>query len=171
MIRIAPYLAGGLAVIVAMDYVPAATRHLSLASASELPLSHTAASAKADRLAAPRAAEPSRTISTVEVVGLQDPAIVYRDRDGRELFRTDPLNNVTVVTKGLSLPEVTVRQQANSRVKPMPVREIDETRDRPSDRTRPAAPGKPAKLPVGCESAFSPVASPAMAHHMGRCMS
>ncbi len=29
---------------------------------------------------------------------------------------------------------------------------------------------KPAKLPVGCEGAFSPISSPRLAHIIGRCM-
>jgi hypothetical protein len=29
---------------------------------------------------------------------------------------------------------------------------------------------KPAKLPVGCEGAFSPISSPRLAHVIGRCM-
>ncbi len=169
MIRIAPCLAGGLAAIVAMDYVPAATRHLAAAPSAEWlhPAFHAPGAPKADRAAPARPAGAVLSIATVEVVGLRDAAIVYRDREGRELFRTDPLNNVTIVTKGLSLPEVTVRQDANSRARPVPVREIDESRDRPAERTRPAAPGR---MPLGCESSFSPVASPSMAHHMGRCM-
>ena len=95
---------------------------------------------------------------------MRDAAIVYRDRDGRELYRTDPLNNVTVVTKGLHLPEVTVRQHANSAVKPVPVDALQEqARDRkPEPRER--------KVPLGCEPSFSPVASPSLAHHIGRCM-
>jgi hypothetical protein len=29
---------------------------------------------------------------------------------------------------------------------------------------------KPAKIPVGCEGAFSPISSPRLAHILGRCM-
>jgi hypothetical protein len=29
---------------------------------------------------------------------------------------------------------------------------------------------KPAKIPVGCEGAFSPISSPRLAHVLGRCM-
>ena len=61
-------------------------------------------SAKADRGSMVHSAEASARIATVEVVGLRDAAIVYRDRDGRELLRTDPVSNVTIVTKGLQLP-------------------------------------------------------------------
>ena len=64
---------------------------------------------KGDRLAAPRANVRSR-VAVVEVVGVSDTAIVYRDREGRVLFRTDPVANVTVITKDVELPEVTVRE-------------------------------------------------------------
>jgi len=75
------------------------------------------------------------------------------------------LNNVTVVTKGLQLPEITVRQNSSSDVKPVPVEHLQEqARDR-----KPAAP-KNGKVPVGCEPSFSPVAAPALAHHTGRCV-
>ena len=81
------------------------------------------------------------------------------------MFRTDPVSNVTIVTKGLQLPEVTVRQHSSSAVKPIPVDALQEqARDRkpPEPRQR--------KLPIGCEPMFSPVASPSLAHHAGRCM-
>ncbi|MGZ8369311.1 MAG: hypothetical protein ACXWVK_11560, partial [Rhodoplanes sp.] len=75
---------------------------------------------KSDRLTAAQTArgEP-RTISAVEVVGIRDAAIIYRDRDGRVLYQSDPLSNATLVTKGVVLPEVTVRDTANSAVRPV----------------------------------------------------
>jgi hypothetical protein len=177
MTRIAPYLIGGLAAVLAMEYMPSATRYLGDAHAAgwRMP-SEPAAAVKGDRAAPVRAAQSGAHIATVELVGVRDTAIVYRDRDGREIYRTDPVANVTIVSKGLNLPEVTVREHANNGVRPAvtPVRTIDESRDLQrdpsSERTRPASPKKPSAMPVGCESAFSPVASPAMAHHMGRCM-
>ncbi len=172
MARITPYLVGGLAAVFAMEYMPSATRHLGDAHASGWRMSSAPVSAiKGDRAAPVRATQGGADIATVELVGLRDTAIVYRDRDGREIYRTDPVANVTIVSKGLNLPEVTVREHASSDVRPStPVRTIDESRDPQSERTRPALPKKPSAMPVGCESAFSPVASPAMAHHMGRCM-
>jgi hypothetical protein len=168
MAHFAPYLFAGLAAFVAADYVPAATRHLGVLPASlwsdAAPAIQGERSRKGDRMAAPRDGGPHASIATVEVVGLRDAAIVYRDREGRELYRTDPVSNVTVVSKGLLLPEVTVKQHANSSVKPVPV----EVRDQPRERKAPASPQR--KIPIGCEPAFSPVAQPSMAHHMGRCI-
>jgi hypothetical protein len=69
-------------------------------------------SAKGDRQAfAPTArSHPKRAVATVEVVGVRDAAIVYRDRDGRVLFSTDPVANVTVIAKDALLPELTIRE-------------------------------------------------------------
>jgi len=57
-----------------------------------------------------------RRITTVEVVGVENTVIVYRDRDGNVLFKTDPVSNVTMIAKDVQLPEVTIRELANSNV-------------------------------------------------------
>ena len=114
--------------------------------------------AKADRIAPPRLnLNGDRSVATVEVVGVHDAAIVYRDRDGRVLFQTDPLSNVTVISKGFVLPQVTVRETPRSTPAPImvPPHNID------------AAPA----LPVGCDPVASPIAEPALARVTGRCLS
>src|SRR5262249_54504017 len=113
--------------------------------------------AKGDRLApsSPRRQE-ERTIATVEVVGVHDTAIVYRDRDGNVLFQTDPLNNVTIVSKGFVLPQLTVREAPNSKPAPVVVpRELEVT----------------PVMPIGCEPVASPIVEPQLAHTLGRCIS
>ena len=72
--------------------------------------------AKSDALPLSQAAQERREIKSVEVVGVRDAAIVYRDRDGNILFKTDPLANVTVVTKNVDLPAVTIRETADTKV-------------------------------------------------------
>ncbi len=57
-----------------------------------------------------------RRITTVEVVGVENTAVVYRDRDGNVLFKTDPVSNVTMVAKDVQLPEITIRELAQSNV-------------------------------------------------------
>ena len=172
MAKILPYLVGGLTAFLVMDVVPVPSPSEYFgalrATASPAPLLGTPASninraAKADRGGVPVTAQAATRIATVEVIGLRDAAIVYRDRDGRELFRTDPVSNVTIVTKGLQLPEVTVRQDSSSVVRPVPVDVLNEP---PRDRKPP----KQRKMLLGCEPSFSPVAAPALAHHTGRCM-
>jgi len=164
--QILPYLLGGLTAVLLTDFAPLVWPTPAPAAALGTQASSINRTAKADRGATPRAEQAALHIATVEVVGLRDAAIVYRDREGRELFRTDPLNNVTVITKGLQLPEVTVRQDSSSAVKPVPVRDLQE---QARDRTKPGKSRSP-KVPLGCEPSFSPVASPSLAHHTGRCM-
>jgi hypothetical protein len=165
MARLFPYLMGGLAAVALMELGPATVN--KALSMTDIGVQHgsqiaqiSPAQRKGDRLDHLRSATHPPDIATVELVGLRETAIVYRDRDGRELFRTDPLRNVTVVTKGLVLPSVTVRERGDSPVTPLPM---------------PVAPSAvPARKPTGpafgCESSFSPVAAPSMAHHTGRCM-
>lgn len=86
--------------------------------------------------------ETPKRITTVEVVGVEDAAIVYRDRDGNVLFKTDPVSNVTVVTKGVVLPEVTIRELADSTVQVLPLEGLRPT-------LSPTAPGD------GCESSVT----------------
>lgn len=76
---------------------------------------------KGDALPKVASNETPKRITAVEVVGVEDAAIVYRDRDGNVLFKTDPVSNVTVVTKGVVLPEVTIRELADSNVQIMPL--------------------------------------------------
>lgn len=176
MAQIVPYLIGGLTAFLAADVIPipwAAPQpgalHAAVSAPAALlgtPASSFNRSAKGDRGAAARPAQATARIATIEVVGLRDAAIVYRDRDGRELFRTDPMSNVTIVTKGLQLPEVTVREDSGTVVRPVPV---DDFLNEPAPAPKPPVSRGP-KLPVGCESSFSPVAAPTLAHHIGRCM-
>jgi len=91
---------------------------------------------KSDRLAPPRPSSDKGTIATVEVVGIRDSAIIYRDRDGRVLFQTDPVSNVTVISKGFVMPEITVRETRRD----TPVR-IEAPRDTQRERA----------MPIGCE--------------------
>jgi len=168
MPHFAPYLVGGLVAVLAMDYAPSASKPISALSGMAWMNATTATqvdrSRKANRQVAARVTEAMPDIAIVEVVGLRNAAIVYRDRDGRELYRTDPVSNVTIVTKGLLLPEVTVRQHTGSVVTPVPVTlPREQARERPSPRPK-------VKTPLGCEPAFSPVAQPSLAHHTGRCM-
>jgi hypothetical protein len=120
-------------------------------------LQATNQSGKADRLHAVRPAETqSPTIATVEVIGLRDAAIIYRDRDGKVLFRSDPMANVTVVTKNLTLPEVTIKETPRTSVQRVPAIVPTTLQER--------------KHSVGCDPAFSPVASPSLSNLTGRCM-
>jgi hypothetical protein len=147
-LRITPGVAGGLAVITA-----AAVATIFTVATSGEP------SAKSDRLSASAPAFPSEPrVSVVEVVGVRDAAIVYRDREGRVLFTTDPVANVTVVTKNLALPEVTVKETAQSQIERVP-----------AERVRGPKQNTPAPK-EGCESGLSPDLSPNAPLGRGRCI-
>jgi hypothetical protein len=159
------YIVGGFAAVLAMHYlaapagngVGALSQAFSAAPNSGEFLQASNQNGKSDRLSAARSAETqSPPIATVEVVGLRDAAIIYRDRDGKLLFRTDPVANVTVVTKNLALPEVTIKETPRTsvqRVAPVATPTLQER-----------------KHSVGCDPAFSPVASPSLSHLTGRCL-
>jgi hypothetical protein len=114
-------------------------------------------SAKGDRLTIRQAGgERSRSeVASVEVIGIRDAAIVYRDREGRVLFRTDPVANVTVVGKGVALPDVTVRENRATAPKPLPVRTL------PDDKRRQLE---------GCDPLVSPLAGSPLSQVAGRCL-
>jgi hypothetical protein len=156
MFHITSSLFGGLAAVTAWALV-APSFDLTKASLTAGTHEHVNRAAKADRVAAPRpSTDRTRSVVTVEVVGVHDASIVYRDRDGRVLFQTDPLSNVTVISKGFVLPQVTVRETPQSTPAPIMVpHNID------------AAP----KMPVGCDPVASPIAEPALARVTGRCLS
>lgn len=98
--------------------------------------------AKGDALPKVANGETPKRITAVEVVGVEDAAVVYRDRNGNILFKTDPVSNVTVVTKGVVLPEVTIRALADSSVQKVPLDGFRPT-------LSPTAPGS------GCESSVT----------------
>jgi hypothetical protein len=96
-------------------------------------------------------ASSKRQITTVEVVGIDQPAIIYRDRDGRELFRTDPLQNHTAVVRGVTLPAVTVKQTQAAPAPSVVVEQPKANAEQKSPRDH--------KLPDGCEQSVSPLAT------------
>ena len=112
---------------------------------------------KGDRLAINRVSAEAEQpkVTTVEVVGLRDTAVVYRDRNGRVLFRTDPVENVTIVAKDVSLPEVTVREHSSAVPQQMPVKTLREDK---SERM------------VGCDPLVSPLAGSSLSQVAGRCI-
>jgi hypothetical protein len=108
---------------------------------------------KGDRLPVPATAQIRNEIKSVEVIGLSNASIVYRDRAGNILFQTDPLANVTIVTKNVDLPEVTIRDSEASKVERLPAEEAG-----PSNR------------PHGCESAFARPSPESLTRTSSRCV-
>jgi hypothetical protein len=108
---------------------------------------------KTDALPVPDTPQTRAEIKSVEVVGVRGASIVYRDRSGNILFRTDPLANVTVVTKNVELPEVTVRETETTKVERVPADEAQRS-----------------EQPRGCESEFARPAPEALTRMSSRCV-
>ena len=161
MYGLAPYIVGGLAVVLVVDHLAIPSIGAAMADLLGGPavtVNVVDRALKADRLMPARAAAGQRpAITAVEVVGLRDTAIVYRDREGRVLFRTDPLSNATLVAKDVVLPEITIRDSGRSAVNPVPIEVPVRAPERP-------------KLPPGCDSAFSPLTLPALSRLPSRCI-
>lgn len=158
MFHVTSSLLGGLAAIAAWALVaPSSSSLWHMTDTDAAPAASSVNRAdKGDRLAPARLYGAADTVATVEVVGVRDATIVYRDRDGRVLFQTDPLSNVTVVSKGFILPQLTVRETSHSTTAPVEApREIE---------------NKP-PIPIGCEPLASPIAQPRLSHMTGRCLS
>ena len=108
---------------------------------------------KSDALPKSAAAQIRSEIKTVEVIGVRDASIVYRDRGGNILFQTDPLANVTIVTKNIDLPEVTIRETEATKVERVP-----------AESKAPSAPLH------GCESAFARPSPESLIRTPSRCV-
>lgn len=127
--------------------------------------------AKGDKLPVNDSATQKPTkISVIEVIGVSDAAVVYRDRSGQMLFKTDPMSNVTVVAKNSLLPEITVRETEADEVMPVPVefpQKPAAVRELPG-----SAPSSSTKrMTEGCESAFSSFLVPSQSKVARRCVS
>jgi hypothetical protein len=86
---------------------------------------------------------------SVEITGQPTSAITVRDPEGNTIYQVDPANRMTIVAKR------TDRSRAMSAT-------TITNRDKPEISL---------PFPEGCESAFSPYATPNRAHVIGRCIS
>ena len=113
---------------------------------------------KADRLVSVQPkAELLEKITVVEVIGVRDVAIIYRNRAGEIVFFTDPVNNVTAVAKNVGLPEVTIRETLQRAIQQVPVEDL-----RGTERQR--------TLHPGCLAEVSPTLAPASSRRAARCL-
>jgi hypothetical protein len=158
--RLVPYIIAGIAVALVLDHFSgfpgACLSAINLDAVSSM--SGGEHSARGNRLVPPRREDSRTGIAAVEIVGLRDTAIVYRDRQGRVLFRNDPATNATVVAKNVALPEVTIRDHNGVAVRPTPGGiGAGQNTQLP-------------KLPMGCDPAFGPLADPSLRVLTGRCL-
>ena len=169
---LAPYFLGGLvavtltngfATIPGSDPAPAGfAAHAQAGLLTTPERSH-----KGDRLAPPAASARKVVVSVVELVGARRTSIVYRDRDGHVLFRSDPLRHVTLAVKNALLPQVTIRDDQNTRVAPQNPRVAPQN---VAPISAPDAASDPGPLAPGCDSAVSPLAAPLLARKASRCL-
>jgi hypothetical protein len=177
MFKLAPYLLGALVTLAVTDHAPLPAATVSRDNATAAGTERTATlidrSRKGDRPATPRRSAAGGPDAVVERVGLRDTVIAYRDRDGNVLFNTDPLTNTTVVAEHAMLPEATVRESRRVFVTTVPImapgRAAHGSTPPVEAPSRPAA--RAAKLPIGCDPPFSPLASPPSLDFAGRCLS
>jgi hypothetical protein len=96
----------------------------------------------------------------IELIGADDNgAVVYRNRDGGVVFRSDPASGVTMVAKDTILPDAIIRNPAASAAKPVT---LEAPRKSKEKTKRP--------LPDGCESSFSSISDHSLANIPGRCV-
>jgi hypothetical protein len=171
---LAPYFLGGLVAVTLTNWfvtIPGSepapgvfTARAQAASPTTPERSH-----KGDRLAPPTASGRKVVVSAIEVVGARRTSIVYRDRDGYVLFRSDPLRHVTLAVKNAVLPQVTIRDDQNTRVAPQNIH-VAPRNTRVAPVSDPDAASDPGPLAPGCDSAVSPLAAPLLARKPSRCL-
>lgn len=158
MTTLAPYIAAGFAAALAatsMEFSLAGSSPGMLGAAANLPHSSAVTSGKGDLLKVRPAAATNQKVSTVELVGLNDaPTVLLRDAAGRVLFSSDPMSGLTVVSKGVVVPQVTIRET-----------------DRALPRKEPAESGRqPGALPEGCDPAAGHLAAASASDFGVRCL-
>lgn len=171
---LAPYFLGGLVAVTLTNWFatipgsdPAPGAFAAHAQAGLLTTPER--SHKGDRLAPPAASGRKVVVSAVEVVGARRTSIVYRDRDGHVLFRNDPLRHVTLAVKNAVLPQVTIRDDQNTRVAPQKTH-VAPQNTHVAPISAPDAASDPGPLAPGCDSAVSPLAAPLLARKPSRCL-
>ena len=171
---LAPYFLGGLVAVTLTNWfatIPGSdpTPGAFAAHAQAGLLTTPERSHKGDRLAPPAASGRKVVVSAVEVVGARRTSIVYRDRDGHVLFRSDPLRHVTLAVKNAVLPQVTIRDDQNTRVAPQKTH-VAPQNTHVAPISAPDAASDPGPLAPGCDSAVSPLAAPLLARKPSRCL-
>jgi hypothetical protein len=128
---------------------------------------------KGDRLV-PTGPQTERVqAAIVEVVGVSEPTVILRARDGAVLYRSDPLSGTTSVSKGADLPVVTVKERPDG-----PVAYHGPTRETPVSQTptgaregsETPAPKERKSRTVGCEAALSSLVKGAGVSLPSRCL-
>jgi hypothetical protein len=157
-------LTGAAAGIMAFNVVaPAAGTALLAATTASAP--NVDRTAKSGRNSVPVRLVEKKIVSTVEVIGVGQAAVIYRDREGRLLFSADPVQNTTVVMRDTDLPQLTVRSWEADAAGPAMLKV-----ERPAAPAAPHPAGLDEQLPHGCEPASSPLSPSGSSALRARCM-
>jgi hypothetical protein len=124
-----------------------------------------AAVVKGDRLPVLPGGSRRSTVSTIEVLGASDVTIVFKDRDGLVLFRSDPLANSTLVAKDVDLPVITLKEEPAASTAPV-VQQPQPTRE--GSEPPPTQPRRPKQ--IGCEPPVSGLARSDASRVPGLCL-
>jgi hypothetical protein len=123
---------------------------------------------KGDRVAAQTTNKAETKVATVEIVGIDSAAVVFRDHSGRVLYQTDPVANTTVLARGVTVPTVTIRSSLEASRTPAPAAAPAASENpAPAKNEKPTKSAKP--VPEGCELAVSPLSESASAGAPFRC--
>jgi hypothetical protein len=143
---LAPYIAAGFAAALALTSLefdassgPGFAGSQAVMSSASSPHASATDSRKGDLLKPRPAGEQAQTVATVELVGLQNATIVFRNAGGRVLYRSDPTTAVTVVSKGVVVPQVTIREADQASPRNVPAESVQQ----------------PSMVPEGCDTGLS----------------
>lgn len=137
------------AFFVAGSFAPASFNMSPLVQSEALALAGPVLT-KGDRVAAPVPASKPAAVSIVELVGIDNAAVILRDRDGKVLYKSDPRTGVTTFARDTDLPVVTLKDEMQGPVAQHPVRR-QEGNEAPREQ-------KPkSRNPVGCVGDVSPL--------------
>ncbi len=115
---------------------------------------------------------PSEHLGGLFRAGFTTPASAQSMRVGLHGTPASSVNRAAKGDRGDVSFVVKAPHLATSAVKPAPANaRKEEARDQEQARDRKPETSQDRRPPVGCDPMFSPVASPSLAHHFGRCMS
>lgn len=125
-----------------------------------------AISVKGDRLPLSRAgADRPVAVTTIEVVGLSQAAVVFKDREGRVLYHSDPLTGTTIVGKDADLPVVTLQEHPIAPATPV----VQQPQPKQEGGDPPAVQPRRSRQ-VGCEAPVSALARTDASRVPGLCL-
>jgi hypothetical protein len=119
-------------------------------------------SLKADRVPVQRKGSRSTAVSSVELAGVGQVAVIFRDRVGQIVYRSDPLISTTVVSKNADIPNLNIQEIPQSPT-------ATQWRLGP-DHKEGLETSPKRSLPAGCEGVVSPLVKHEVRRVPGLCL-